>query len=142
MKLEKQLLLNTKETSNGRRYTIEALQSIADQINAIGVGRSLGRNGYPDKGEVALGLDHGTTLLLSKVSFILSNPVIEDNSLYVNIEVISSPCGEVLKTMIDEVVFRPMTMIADGKGTTVINAGLTYRYAAAVPKSTDALNLE
>lgn len=132
MKLEHQLLLNTKPTANGRRYTLEALQSIADKINQIGEGRSLGRNGYTGVVELSL----------HDVSFIISNPIIKSDSLYIDVDVLSTPEGEKLKPMLNHVVFRPMTMLASNEDTRVISGNIVYLYAAAVLKSEDTLNLD
>lgn len=130
MILKRILLLNTNQTNNNRCYTIESLQSIADQINESPTHKKFGRNKY-----------ESAILTLSEASFTVSNAVIENNSLYIDIEVLSTPAGEELKNMINEVAFRPMTMIPSDEDYKIISSKLTYLYTAAIEKSTDALNL-
>ena len=96
MILKDQLILNTKPNKNRRRYTVEALESIRSQILMSDPSRNLG----------TLGTIESFTIPLSKVAFAYSNPRIEEESLYVDVEILGTPQGEELKSLLDSVVFR------------------------------------
>ena len=98
MKLLKQLILNTNRTKNNRLYPIEVLETIKAQINAGG--SNLGTIGYPEDLEVSL----------SNAAFTYSNAVIENESLYADIETIHTPKGIELRKLIEvasDIRFRP-----------------------------------
>lgn len=95
MILRDQLILNTKPNKNRRRYTIEALESIVKQI-LNDQAQNLGTLGTVDT----------FTTPLNKVAFRYFNPRIEEESLYVDIEILDTPSGRDLKNMLDSVVFR------------------------------------
>jgi hypothetical protein len=96
MKLNKQPILNTNATLNNRRYTLEVLVSIKDQIIEMSSKESaFGTLGYDSE---AL---EKATVNLSKVAFGFSNPLIENETLYVDIEVLETPEGEVLRSLLE-----------------------------------------
>jgi hypothetical protein len=99
MKLYNQLILNTEPTKNNRRYPIEVLETIKNQINSD-VNKNIGTIGFPE----------GLEISLSESAFTYSNAYISNDVLYCDIELINTPKGVELRRMIDEntdVRFRP-----------------------------------
>ena len=140
----KQLLINEIPTKNGRRYPREVIAKMAEQIKEKeSQGLNLG----------TLGVIEHTTVPLDKVAFSYKNPVIEEGSLYVDISILGTPCGNELKTVLDSVVFRPAGMSTKYPhpahetaihllGVNVI-VGDDYELITinAIPKSEDAINI-
>lgn len=91
MKLEKQLILNTRPTLNGRMYPLKVLEQIRDQINSNDPSINIGTLGYPE------GLD----ISLTDAAFTYTNAVIENDCLYVDIQILSTPDGEKIKHQIE-----------------------------------------
>jgi hypothetical protein len=93
MNLYKQPILNTNASLNNRRYTLEVLVSIKDQIIEM------------TSKETAFGtLGYDTESLVtnpSRIAFKYSNPLIEDEILYVDIEVLETPEGGVLRSLLE-----------------------------------------
>jgi hypothetical protein len=140
MKLEKQLILNTEVTKNNRRYNTEALVSIRDQINNPDR-NNLGTMGYPES----------TLVELNKVGFSYSNAVVENESLYCDITILDTPTGESIKSLLEDLVFRPAGQ-ATIKGEmpvetlnllkvpNVVNTDYSLVCIFAISKSDDAVN--
>jgi hypothetical protein len=109
MYIERELIINDKPNKNNRRYPIEVLQKMRDQINSKDRWQNLGILGNPESSIITLG----------QVAFNYSNAVIEDNALYCDIEVIDTRRGDELKQILGyesdghkRIVFRPV-----GEGT-------------------------
>ena len=116
MKLLKQVILNTRVTKNNRRYPVEVLESIKDQINKRDKDLNIGTIGYPTDLIVSL----------SDSAFRYSNAVIENEILYADIETIHTPKGVELRNMIDneeDIRFRPggMSTLKGGIPSEVLN---------------------
>jgi hypothetical protein len=142
MKLYKQLLLNTEVTLNNRRYPLEVIESIRDQINSRDEDRNLGTVGYEENLEIDL----------SKVAFKYSNAVIENNALYVDIEMLDTPLGKSLNEVLGDMRFRPAgTGTFDGgmpvetmnllKVPSRVSMGYKILSVAAINPSEDALQM-
>ena len=105
MKLYKQPILNTNASLNNRRYPLEVLISIKDQIIEMSSkGMGLGTLGYDTEGLEKCGVN------MSKIAFKYSNPLIENETLYVDIEVLGTREGNLLKSLLEAQVdlrFRP-----------------------------------
>lgn len=98
MKLLKQLILNTEVTKNNRRYPIGVLETIKNQINLSG--QNIGTIGYT------------TDLVVTptNAAFTYSNAIIENDSLYADIEIINTTKGIELKNIFEtttDIRFRP-----------------------------------
>jgi hypothetical protein len=140
MKLEKQLILNTEVTKNNRRYNMEVLESIRDQINNPNR-NNRGTMGYPES----------TVVELNKVGFSYSNAVVENESLYCCITILETPTGESIKSLLEDLVFRPVGQ-ATIKGEmpvetlnllkvpNVVNTDYSLVCISAISKSDDAVN--
>lgn len=126
--LNKQLVLNTNPTSNGRTYPLNVLESIKKQIEDNSV--NLGTTGYGE----------GIILELDEVSFSYSNPIIENNSLYIDVKPATNSLGNCLVENINEYVFRTKGIV-NLSSEFIVDSGYKLLYIAAVPKSGDALNL-
>jgi hypothetical protein len=116
MKLLKQVILNTRATRNNRRYPIEVLESIKDQINKKDKSLNIGTIGYPTDLIVSL----------SDSAFRYSNAVIENEILYIDIETVHTPKGVELRNMIDnkeDIRFRPggISTLKSGIPSEVLN---------------------
>lgn len=103
MKLKRKLLLNTKINANNRKYPLVVLESIRDQIN----------NGEEEKRNFGfVGFDSfmsGNEDLNKEIAFVYNNAVIENESLYVDINILDTPRGEELKILNEsyDIRFRP-----------------------------------
>lgn len=129
MIIEKEVMLNTNTTANGRRYTLEALHSIVEQINSR-QGVSFGCIGYPSN----LVVD------LHQASHITTNATIINETLHADIEILSTFEGNSLLNNLDMYVFRPGFMYSGPSEDVVIDAPLlTLVGVFAVPKSEDAV---
>lgn len=129
MVLKKQLITNTNVNQNGWRFSEEALESLRDQIN--NPDRSmLGVVGYPNS----------VTLDAHKVSHSIFNAVIENGSLYADIQVLDIKAGEFLKYILNECVFRTFTTTDEPFKDGVVNHPLLVS-VVAVLKNEDALNV-
>lgn len=108
MKLYKQPILNTNATLNNRRYPLEVLVSIKDQIIEMSSkGASFGTVGYDIEALEKATFNH------SKVAFIFYNPLIENEILYVDIEILETQGGQLIRYMLEsqmELRFRPSGM--------------------------------
>ena len=108
MKLNKQPVLNTNATLNNRRYPLEVLVSIKDQI----IDMSSKETAFGTLGYDTESLEKAT-LNVSKIAFRYSNPLIEDKILYVDIEVLETPEGGILRSLLEakmDLRFRPSGM--------------------------------
>lgn len=132
MILEKEIILNTTTTTNGRRYTLEALQHAVHQINNHQT-KSFGCIGHPEH----LVID------LHKASHVATNATVIGETMYADIEILSTSEGVKLADHVSNFVFRP-GFIYDGSGENkVIDApGLTLVGVFAVLKSEDAVVLD
>jgi hypothetical protein len=140
MKLEKQLVLNTEVTKNNRRYNTEVLVSIRDQIN------------NPDRNNLGtMGYQESTVVELNKVGFSYSNAVVENESLYCDITILDTPTGESIKSLLEDLVFRPagQATIKGGmpvetlnllKVPNLVNTDYSLVCISAISKSDDAVN--
>jgi hypothetical protein len=147
MYIEKELIINDKPNKNNRRYPIEVLQKMRDQINSKDRWQNLGILGHPESNVIRLG----------QVAFNYSNAVIEDNALYCDIEVIDIHRGAELKQILEyekdghkRIVFRPI-----GEGSfngevpeevhNLLEISVVDRYdllmISAFPITEDAVNL-
>ena len=108
MKLYKQPILKTNPTLNNRRYPLEVLVSIKDQIIEMSNKQSaFGTVGYDSESL------EKATLSVFKIAFRFSNPLIEDETLYVDIEVLETPEGGILRSLLEskmDLRFRPSGM--------------------------------
>jgi hypothetical protein len=108
MKLYKQPILNTNASLNNRRYPLEVLISIKDQIIEMSSKQSaFGTVGY-DSGSL-----EKATLNVSKIAFEFSNPLIENETLYVDIKTLETPEGKLLRSLLESEIdlrFRPAGM--------------------------------
>ncbi len=147
MILEKQLIQNTKPNLNSRVYPLETLEHIKSQIEKYNteVGLDLG----------TLGSTSSPVILVKDIAFRYYNPRIENEALYVDIEVLETKAGLKLKKLLekDVVVFRPAGYIelkedhdALDTARTLLNlnyiVGLDYKLTTinAIPKEDDSLN--
>jgi hypothetical protein len=147
MILEKQLIQNTKPNLNSRVYPLETLEHIKLQIEKYNteVGLDLG----------TLGSTTSPVVLIKDIAFRYYNPQIENEALYVDIEVLETKAGIKLKKLLekDVVVFRPAGYIelkedhdALDTARTLLNlnyiVGLDYKLTTinAIPKEDDSLN--
>lgn len=144
MKLLKQVILNTRVTKNNRRYPIEVLESIKDQINKRNKDLNIGTIGYPTDLIVSL----------SDSAFRYSNAIIENEILCVDIETVHTPKGVELRNMIDneeDIRFRPggMSTLKGGIPSEVLNlidvpneVCIDYKLItiSAIQESDDAIN--
>jgi len=142
MKLEKQIILNSYPTKNGRVYTPQALEAIKKQINSSEKSRNLGALEYPEDLSVSM----------SDVAFTYSNAIIENGSLCVDIEILSTPMGEKLKESLEvdkrvgisRRVFRTAGQATLDKVDNFSIVGDDYQlmFIASVSSETDALKTE
>jgi hypothetical protein len=91
MKIEKELIINTNPTKNGRSYDLSALKMMQDAINGRERSRNIGIIGHPESGEVNF----------RKAAFIYDNAKIENASLYVDIEPLRTEMGEELMRLLE-----------------------------------------
>lgn len=147
MILEKQLIQNTKPNLNSRVYPLETLEHIKLQIEKYNseVGLDLG----------TLGSTSSPVVLIKDIAFRYYNPQIENEALYVDIEVLETKAGLKLKKLLekDVVVFRLAGYIehnddhdALDTARTLLNLnyiiGKDYKLITinAIPKEDDSLN--
>lgn len=147
MILEKQLIQNTRPNLNSRVYPLKTLEHIKSQIEEYNtkIGSDLG----------TLGSSESPVVLIRDIAFRYYNPQIENEALYVDIEVLETKAGIKLKKLLekDVVVFRLAGYIeyneeydALDAATTLLNLnyviGLDYRLTTinAIPKEDDSLN--
>lgn len=108
MNLYKQPILNTNASLNNRRYPLEVLVSIKDQIIEMSSKETaFGTIGYDYESLEKGGIN------LSKIAFKYSNPLIEDEILYVDIEILETPEGGILRSLLEakmDLRFRPSGM--------------------------------
>lgn len=108
MKLYKQPILNTNASLNNRRYPLEVLVSIKDQIIEMSSKQSaFGTVGYDSESL------EKETLNVSKIAFEFSNPLIENETLYVDIKTLETPEGQLLRSLLESEIdlrFRPAGM--------------------------------
>ena len=97
------LIASSTPNLNNRVYSKEILQQITDYINENDR-RNYGMIGYKDPYDP---LDDVKTINLKEVSHLVRNPVITNNILSVEIEILETESGRLLKGMIDRCVFRP-----------------------------------
>jgi hypothetical protein len=107
MYIERELIINTKANKNNRRYPINILELIRDQINRSDKWNNTG----------ILGLPTSEVITLGQVAFIYTNAIVEDESLYCDIEIIDTKRGDELKQILSyesdghkRIVFRPSGM--------------------------------
>lgn len=108
MMLNKQPVLNTNPSLNNRRYPLEVLVSIKDQI----IEMSSKETAFGTLGYDIESLEKCVTNL-SRIAFKYSNPLIEDEILYVDIEVLETPEGGILRSLLEakmDLRFRPSGM--------------------------------
>ena len=145
MILEKQLIQNTKPNMNLRVYPIETLKHIKAQIEKYNteVGRDLG----------TLGSSASPVVLVKDLAFKFYNPQIENEALYVDIEVIETKAGIKLKKLLekDVVTFRLAGYVEHNDNAALDTArnllnlnyiiGLDYKLVTinAIPKEDDSL---
>jgi hypothetical protein len=104
-KLERVLILNTKPNKNNRVYNLPILELACQQINS--------RDKYENLG--MLGICEDVVITLGRVAFFYENARVEDECLYVDIEIFSSNTGQELNQILDieeeiqesRIVFRP-----------------------------------
>lgn len=126
-RLEKVLILNTKPNKNNRVYELPILEIACKQINS--------RDKYENLG--MLGIQESSIVNMRRIAFMYENARIEDNSLYVDIEVLSSNTGQELNQILDIeeenkesiIVFRP-----NGFGSYVNSAAADMMDMLYVPK--------
>lgn len=108
MKLYKQPILNTNATLNNRRYPLEVLVAIKDQIIDLSSKQSaFGTVGYDYESL------EKSTVDVTKVAFRFCNPLIENETLYVDIETLETPEGQLLRSILEsqmDIRFRPSGM--------------------------------
>lgn len=108
MNLNKQPILNTNATLNNRRYPLEVLVAIKDQIIDLSSKQSaFGTVGYDSESL------EKATLNVSKIAFEFSNPLIENETLYVDIKTLETPEGQLLRSLLESEIdlrFRPAGM--------------------------------
>lgn len=107
MILKRQLLLNTEVTKNNRRYPLEILESVRDQINGRDSSLNFGFRDYPTD-EVFSDLEK---LIVKNAAFAYSNAIVEEESLYIDIIALSTHEGMKFAEMIKEGLdlrFRPI----------------------------------
>ncbi len=104
MYIERELIINTKANKNNRLYPINVLELIRDQINRSDKWNNCG----------ILGLPASEVITLGQVAFTYTNAVVEDESLYCDIEIIDTRRGDELKQILSyesdghkRIVFRP-----------------------------------
>jgi hypothetical protein len=147
MILEKQLIQNTKPNMNSRVYPLETLEHIKLQIEKYNteVGLDLG----------TLGSTNSPVVLVKDIAFRYYNPQIENEALYVDIEVLETKAGIKLKKFLekDVVVFRLAGYVeykdedeAIDTAAALLNlnyiVGTDYKLMTinAIPKEDDSLN--
>jgi hypothetical protein len=105
MKLYKQPILNTNASLNNRRYPLGVLVSIKDQIIEMSSKETAhGTIGYDIESIKKGGIN------LSKIAFKYSNPLIENETLYVDIKTLETPEGKLLRSLLESGIdlrFRP-----------------------------------
>ena len=108
MKLYKQPILNTNATLNNRRYPLEVLVAIKDQIIEMsGKETAFGTIGYDYESLEKCVINP------SKIAFRFSNPLIENEILYVDVEILETPEGKLLRSILEsqmDLRFRPSGM--------------------------------
>ena len=137
MKLEKQLILNTQPTLNSRVYPLAVLEQIRDQINSNDASVNIGTFEYPE----------GLEFSLSKAAFTYSNAIIENDCLYADIQILSTPDGEKIKYQLEvgvsSRVFRPagQATLDDELSDSQLTVGGDYRLIAiaSISKEEDAV---
>jgi hypothetical protein len=109
MYIERELITNTKVNKNNRRYPIEVIEKIRDRINSNDEWTNLGILGMPESEVITLG----------QVAFKYSNAIIEDESLYCDIEVIDTRRGDELKQILGYEVdgLKRIVFRTSGKGS-------------------------
>jgi hypothetical protein len=104
-RLEKVLILNTKPNKNNRVYELKILELARDQINSREKCHNLGM----------LGIQEEAVVTMRRIAFMYENARIENEALYVDIEILSSNAGAELKQILEieeeikkpRIVFRP-----------------------------------
>lgn len=116
-KIEKVLILNTKPNRNNRVYELHILELIKDQINSKDSGFNIGLLGIPEffnKTDI-INVDFIKPTHVTDIAFTYDNARIENDELYVDINICSTIDGKTLKNILDEeektktsmIVFRP-----------------------------------
>lgn len=137
------MILNTEVNKNNRRYNKEVLDIIRDQINS-----------NPETNFGTIGYTTDLTVPLCDAAFRYSNAVVENNSLYADIETLSTPKGIDLLRMVEsemDIRFRPagMATIKGGMPVETLNllkipniVGDDYKLIsiAAINPEDDAVN--
>jgi hypothetical protein len=114
MIIEKTPIIDTKRTKNGWRYPISIIETMKEVIDSAQPHEKFGEFGFP-KAHV---------IDVKNVAFTYDNPIIEDDTLYVDITVLDTPKGEELKKKVKKVSFVPV-----GLGTLNENKDMeTYEF--------------
>jgi hypothetical protein len=120
-----QLIRLNHLNKNGRIYTPESLEKF------LGKGKEYyGEIGFPQNAMVDLG----------RVSHKIHDLRIEEDILVGEVEILSTPNGEILKSMLSEVVFRPRGMGNVNEQSKQVENFQLLSFDA-IPKDQDAFNL-
>ena len=99
MKLEKVKLVEAGvPTSTNRIYLMPLIEKMYKKLASSQLHESFGGFGQPT----------GHTVNQEDVAFTYENPVIEDNVLYVDINILDTPKGKELMKQLDHVDFKPI----------------------------------
>ncbi len=101
-RIEKYPLLDTSVNKNNRVYSIDVLDSICEQINQKRSDINLGTLGIPE----------GLEIKLRQVAFTYSNARVENDKLYVDIEILETNSGAELKQILEIGEEENKTLIA------------------------------
>lgn len=125
-------ILNTEVNKNERKYEVDILELIRDQINSRDPDRNIG----------TLGTFSDNAVPLSQAAFLYRDARVEGSSLYTEIELLDTPAGKKLKGKLDEMVFRPLGMgsLAVSVGVRVVQDDYQLISVTAISKDEDSLN--
>ena len=124
------LISSDKPNLNGRIYPMSILHDIAEQINNHS-------NGFGTLNDNAG--DNMIIIDAMKVSHRVSNAVVIDNILMVDIDILEEPpAGKLLKQIIDHVVFRPSGFGFVDDETSTVMEGYDFVSVNAILKSNDS----
>lgn len=98
MKIERVKIIDTEPTSNGWVYPLPVLEKIYQKILSAQPHERFGEFGFPS----------GHTVDMDNVAFIYDNPQLEENELFVDINILETESGETLKELFTEVKFAPV----------------------------------
>jgi hypothetical protein len=123
-------LLRADEVNlNGYMYTEDAIKNaIEDYKKKIEEGQSFGELGYPES--------DASVTDISRISHKVTEVEIKDKVLYGTIEILDTAMGNSLKTIIDDVVFRPRSLgLINDDGTATVEKIISFD---AILKDTDS----